>query len=160
MIGVRGGGGGGEPPFKNAVRARRMEISCQLKLIRNERVPNHKNRGTQFFAIWSEKYQICWAPAPSELSADPGRAGLSSADNGRARPNSAEAGRVRILRISTAGRARPRSTELGQQSQSFVFSWFFNESPASPGPKNHFLRSRAGQSFQSLIKILALKIAI
>ena len=92
MIGVRGGRGEGEPPFKNAVRARRMEISCQLKLIRNEQVPNDKIRGTHFFAIWSEKYQICWAPALSAFLADPGRAGLSSAVLGRARSNCAELG--------------------------------------------------------------------
>ncbi len=76
------------PVLKSVIRARRMEIGHQLKRNRNERVPNHKNRGTHFFAIWSEKNHIFWAPAPSTFSAEPGRAWLSSAELGRGRPNS------------------------------------------------------------------------
>ena len=76
------------PVLKSVIRARRMEIGLQLKRNRNERVPNHKNRGTHFFAIWSEKNHIFWAPAPSTFSAERGRAWLSSA----------EAGPTRILR--------------------------------------------------------------
>ena len=43
------------PVLKSVIRARRMEIGLQLKRNRNERVPNHENRGTHFFVTWSEK---------------------------------------------------------------------------------------------------------
>ena len=76
------------PVLKSAIRARRMEIGLQLKRNRNERVPNHKNRGTHFFVIWSEKNHIFWAPAPPTFAPEPGRAWLSSAELGRGWPNS------------------------------------------------------------------------
>ena len=70
------------PVLKSVIRARRMEIGLQLKRNRNERVPNQKNRGTHFLAIWSEKNHNFWVPAPPAFSAELGRAWLSSAEAG------------------------------------------------------------------------------
>ena len=74
------------PVLKSVIRAKRMKIGLQLKRNRNERVPNHNNRGTHFLVIWSETNHIFWAPAPPAFSAEPGRAWLSSAELGRGQP--------------------------------------------------------------------------